>query len=65
MSDGTLTTYRVLVSRDGGTGDGAPIRACTDQDALDQARTTAAAMPSGVSFEVLCPDGSLLREFSR
>ncbi len=65
MSDSTLAAYRVVVSRDGGTGDGAPIRACTDQDALDQARTTASAMPSGVSFQVLCPDGTLLREFSR
>ncbi len=63
---GTAATYRVVVSGNGGSPrDGRPIHADSDEAAIEQARDTATGMPGGMSFTVLRPDGTVLREYSR
>ncbi len=64
MTD-TAGTYRVVVSQYGQSWPGQPIQATDVNDAIDQARTTASGMPGGMSFQLLSPDGTVLREFSR
>jgi hypothetical protein len=65
MTD-NLPQYRVEVSKRGFIqGDGAPIAALDDRDAIEQARATAEHMGPGTSFQVYRPDGQLLREYSR